>query len=91
VVARVGEAATVTATARVRLPAGAARLVRARGTAHAAPNRAVRLRLRLGPPALRSTKHALRRGRRVRARITMTVTDAAGNARTKTRLVRLRP
>jgi subtilisin len=91
VVARVAEPATVTATATVRLPAGAARLVRARGSAQAAPNRRLRVSLRLTPAGLRSTKHALRRGRHVRARVTMTVTDAAGNARTKTRLVRLRP
>jgi len=91
VAARVAEPATVTATAIVRLAGEGARLVRARGTAQATPDRRVRLRLRLPPRALRSAKQALRRGRQLRAHVTMTVTDTAGNARSKTRRVRLRP
>ncbi|MGH2978608.1 MAG: S8 family serine peptidase [Solirubrobacterales bacterium] len=92
VVARLAEAGTVTARARIRLPGGTARLIRSRrATAQALPHQTRRLRLRLRRVSVRRIKRALRRGRRVRARVTITVSDAAGNARTKTRRVRLRP
>jgi hypothetical protein len=90
VVARLAEPGTVTARARVQLPGGAARLVFSRpASARVEANRQRRLRLRLRRGAVRRVKHALRRGRRVHARVTMTVSDAAGNARSKAALVRL--
>jgi subtilisin len=92
VVARLAEAGTVRARARLRVAGGAARLILSRrAAAQAAPNQTLRLRLRLRPAGLHRVKRALRRGLRVRARVTMTVSDSAGNARTKTRRVRLRP
>jgi subtilisin len=91
VVARLAEAGTVTATVGVRFRGGTARLVRAHRTGKAIPNRTLRLRLHLPAAALRSVKHALRHGRRVHARVTVTATDAAGNARANSRRVRLRP
>ena len=92
VVARVGEPGTITAGARIRLPRGAARIVRAHSaTVEAVPGRTYRLRLRLPESALHRVKRLLRRGERVRARVKVTVSDRAGNARTRVRRVRLRP
>jgi subtilisin family serine protease len=92
VVVRLAEAGTVTARAQIRLPAGVSRVILShRATAQAAPNQTRRLHLRLRRAALKRIKGALRRGRRVRARVTVTISDAAGNARTRTRRVRLRP
>jgi hypothetical protein len=91
VVARLAEAGTVTARARVRLRGGAARLIASRrATVQAEANRTYRLRLRLPRAAVRRIKRALRRGVRVRAKVTLTIRDAAGNSRTKQRRVRLR-
>ena len=92
VVVRLAEPGTVTARARVRLRGSAARLLATRRvTVHAEANRTYRLRLPLPRAAVRRIKRALRRGVRVRARVTMTVSDRAGNSRTKNRRVRLRP
>jgi hypothetical protein len=90
VLVRLAEAGTVTARARVQLPRRTARLIVSRpATARLKANRTRRVRLRLRRAALRSVKRALRRGRRVHARVTMTVSDAAGNARSQTARVRL--
>jgi subtilisin family serine protease len=90
VVARLAEPGTVSAKARVQLPGGSARLILFRpAAARVEANRPRRLGLRLRRPALRRVKRALRRGKRMRARVTMTVSDAAGNARSKTAQVRL--
>jgi hypothetical protein len=92
VVARVGEPGTITATARIRIRGNAALVVRARrATVEAVPGRTYRLRLRLRESALKRVKRLLRRGERGRTRVTVTVSDRAGNARTKVRRVRLRP
>jgi hypothetical protein len=92
VVARLGEPGMVTARARVRLRGAFARLIASRpATVEAAGNRTYRLRLRLRRADLQRTKRALRHGARVRARVWVTASDAAGNSRTKTRRVRLRP
>lgn len=91
VVVRLAEPGTVSARARVRLPGGAARLIASgRVTVHAAANRTYRLRLSLPRAGVQRIKRALRRGVRVRAKVTLTVRDAAGNTRTKSRRVRLR-
>jgi subtilisin family serine protease len=90
VVVRLAEAGTVTARATVRLPGGAARLIRSRrARGQAAPGQTRRLRLVLRRPALRRIKRALRRGVRLRAKVTMTVSDLSGNARSKKARVRL--
>ena len=91
VVVRLAEPGTVTARARVRLRGGAARLISSRRvTVQAAANRTYRLRLSLPRAAVHRIKRALRRGVRVRANVTLTVSDTAGNSRTKSRRVRLR-
>ena len=92
VVAQVGEPGTVSATARIRRSGGSSLVVRARrATVEAVPGRTYRLRLRLPESGLLAVKRLLRRGERVRARITVAVSDRAGNARTEVRRVRLRP
>jgi len=48
-----------------------------------------RLRLRLSKRAWQLTQRALRAGRRVRVRVTLTARDSAGNAATAQRLIRL--
>jgi hypothetical protein len=49
-----------------------------------------RLVLRIGRPALRAIRRALRRRRKVSVTVTITATDAAGNATRKRRTIRLR-
>jgi hypothetical protein len=51
----------------------------------------VRLWLRFSPPAVRRIERALRRDGRVRARVTVKLTDVASNSRTTKRWVRLGP
>jgi subtilisin len=91
VLVRLAEAGTVTAGARVRLRGGAARLIASRRAAvQAEANRTYRLKLPLPRAGVHRIKRALRRGKRVRAKVTVTIRDAAGNSRTKQRRVRLR-
>ena len=91
VVVRLAEAGTVTARARVRLRGGAARLIASRRvTVQAEANRTYRLRLSLPRTAVHRIKRALQGGARVRAKVNTTVSDAAGNSRSKSRRVRLR-
>lgn len=49
-----------------------------------------RLRLRIGRPALKAIRRALRGRKRLTAKVTVVATDAAGNATTKRRAIRLR-
>lgn len=82
---------TATATGTVSVP-GAARVFRLR----AVRNRAVRrgttatLRLRVSAKARRAVGRALRRNRRVKARIAIVARDAAGNATPAKRTIALR-
>ena len=50
----------------------------------------VKLRLRLSKKGLRAAKRALRRGKRVRAKVTITARDAAGNLASAKRTIRLK-
>jgi hypothetical protein len=52
-------------------------------------NRTARLRLRFSKPSVRTLRWALLRGRRVRARVLVSVRDEAGNLTKTSRLVRL--
>jgi peptidoglycan/xylan/chitin deacetylase (PgdA/CDA1 family) len=61
-----------------------------RASARATPGKLVTLRLKLSKKGLRAVKRALGRHRRVRAAITITATDTAGNATTAKRTIRLR-
>jgi subtilisin len=91
VVVRLGEPGRVSARARARLRGGAARLIASRrASVNAEANRTYRLRLPLPRAGVHRIKRALRRGVRVRAKVTLTVRDAAGNSLVKSRRVRLR-
>jgi len=84
------EAGRVTARGRVNVPDGAARVFRFRPVSRAADaNEPVRLRIRLARRARRTVKAALDDGRRLRARITITARDAAGNPSTSRKAIRL--
>jgi hypothetical protein len=83
------EPGTLRARGTVRVP-GAARVFRLKGgSASAAPGKRVKLRLKLKKKALRIAKRAIHKHRRVRASITITATDRAGNEKTAKRAVRL--
>ena len=84
------EACTVVASGSVSAP-GAARLFRLRSVkrAVAAKHRA-RLKLRVPAKAQRAVRAALRHDRKVIARLTLRVTDKAGNSRIRHRRVKLR-
>ena len=55
------------------------------------PGGRAKVRLKLSSRALRAAGAALVKGRRLTAKVTVTATDAAGNARTKKRAIRLKP
>jgi hypothetical protein len=84
------EAVKVTTRGTLRIPSRrrAHRLHPA--AANGAANRSVRMSLRMAKKTRRAARRALRRGRRLRARISVTVRDAAGNARSAKAAVRLK-
>jgi hypothetical protein len=83
------EAGRVTARGRVNVP-GASRVYRFRPVSRSVDaNEPVRLRLRLARKGRRSVKAALDDGRRLRARITISARDAAGNPSTAKKAIRL--
>jgi peptidoglycan/xylan/chitin deacetylase (PgdA/CDA1 family) len=88
------EPGTLSAGGMVDVPGrartSAARVFRLKRTSVAAtPGKRVKLRLKLKKKALRAAKRAIRRHRRVRAKITVTATDVAGNRKSAKRTVRL--
>src|SRR4051812_19904175 len=91
VVVRSNEAAKVTVQASVSVPAGAARTLRFK-TVKKSLRAGIRkkLRLRLKRSRERAVKRALAKGRRMRAKIKITVKDKAGNTTVKRARVRLR-
>jgi hypothetical protein len=84
--------ATLSATGTLSVP-GAARTYRLLPAAARAvpPGTKRTLKLRLAKRVHRAARRALRKGRRVRAKISVRVADAAGNAGTLKRTVRIRP
>ena len=92
VTVRPNEQVTVTAAASVKTPGGAAKLYRFKQvTRNIAARQKTRLRLKLAPRSLRAVKRALRRGKRLRAKITLRSKDRAGNSRIDHVRVLLRP
>lgn len=88
--ASMNEAGTLSALASVSVPGGAARLYRFKRTARTvAPDQPVKLRLKLAKRSLRAVKRALRRGRKLRARVTVTAADAAGQETVRKQKIRL--
>jgi hypothetical protein len=84
------EGVVLSGAAVVSLPAVKRKLVRS-NTAHAklAAGRTVKLPFRFPRRALRLIKRALHHGSHLKAKITATATDAAGNASTATKTVKL--
>ncbi len=87
--ATMGESGTITAAGKlsVRGPSGAYRLGPV--SAKAAAGKVVTLRLKLSKKALAAVKKALARHRKVRAKLTITARDVAGNTKTEKRIIRL--
>jgi len=84
------EATTVTARGSLSVP-GAARLYRLRSaTAKVVANKRERLILRLSRKARRAARRALQRRKRPRVRVSVALRDAAGNAGSAKRTVRLK-
>jgi peptidoglycan/xylan/chitin deacetylase (PgdA/CDA1 family) len=84
------EPGTLSASATVNV-SGASRVFKfKRVSKSVTANKAVKLRLRLSKKGLRVAKRALRRGKRLSAKIRVTAKDSAGNSRTAKRSVRLR-
>ena len=85
------EACTLTARGTLSVPGGASKVYRLRpARSSGTPGRRVRLRLKVPRKALSAARKALRRGRKVQARVTVVALDAAGNRRTATRRIRAR-
>jgi peptidoglycan/xylan/chitin deacetylase (PgdA/CDA1 family) len=89
--AGMSEAGTLIAGGSVNVPS-ASKVHRFRTTStNAVPGKVVKLRLRLSKKSLRAVKRALRRHKKLRAKLTITARDRAGNAKIEKRTVRLRP
>jgi IPT/TIG domain len=85
------EAAALSGSATVNLPAVQKRLVRSRAAStDVAAGQTAKLRFRFARKTLRAVKRALADGKHLKAKITVTATDASGNASTATKTVKLR-
>jgi len=84
------EPGTLSATATVSVP-NATKLYRFKTvSARASPGAKVKLRLKLAKRALKAVKTALKRGRKVAAKVTITATDKAGNKKIAKRRIKLK-
>jgi hypothetical protein len=90
VTARMSEAGTLTARATVSV-AGASKLYRFKTVSRSvAGNEFAKLRLRLDKKKLKAVKRALKKGKRLKAKITVTATDKAHNKRSQKAIIRLK-
>jgi hypothetical protein len=87
--AAMAERGTITASGSVSVPNSAKVYKLKRVTATVSPGAVVNLRLKLAKKDLRAVEKALRRYRRVNAKVTITARDMAGNIATKKRTIRL--
>jgi hypothetical protein len=84
------EDGTATASGRLSVP-GASRTFKLRSASgKVTAGKRARLRLRVTRKALGAARRSLRRGRRVRARVTIVVRDGAGNVATAKKTVKVR-
>jgi hypothetical protein len=84
------EDCTATARGTVSVP-GASRTYRLKpATKRIARGRTARLKLKFSKRALKAVRGALRKRKKVSARVTVTVSDAAGNGTTQRRTIRLK-
>lgn len=87
--ASMNEAGTITATGSVNVPRGTAKVYRFRPvTRTVSPNAVVKLRLKLSKKSLKTVRRALRR-KRLRAKVTVTAEDTAGNRTVRKRRILL--
>jgi hypothetical protein len=87
----VSEPSDLIGRATLSLPGGKRRLVKSKTvTAEAGPGNAAKLRFKFSRRKMRSLKKALAHGRRLKVTIRVKASDAAGNASTATKRVRLR-
>jgi peptidoglycan/xylan/chitin deacetylase (PgdA/CDA1 family) len=91
VTASMAEAGTLSAAGSVNVPRASKVHRFKRVSANATPGTVVKLRLRLSKKRLRAVKRALRHHRKLKAKLTITARDRAGNTKTEKRTVRLRP
>jgi virginiamycin B lyase len=89
--AAMGEPGTITVRGRLRIAGRSRSYGFATVSAPAVPGTTVRLRLKLSKKAFTAVRRALKRHKKVTAKITITATDLAGNAKRERRLVGLRP
>ena len=85
------EDAALNGSATVKLPAGDKKPVGSKpATANVTAGDKVKLRFKFAKKKLRKLKGALERGKRLKAKITVTATDAAGNVSTAAKTVKLK-
>jgi hypothetical protein len=91
VTVRVNEAGTVNVAGSVNVP-GASKVYRFKSVKRSVgANKPTKIRLKLASKSLRPVKRALKRKKRLKARITVTARDAAANASKKQTTIKLRP
>jgi hypothetical protein len=91
VLAGMGERGTLTARGSVSVP-GASKVYKFKTvSANAVPGASVRLKLKLPAKALKAVKKALKRHKKLKAKLTIVAKDLAGNAKTEKRTIALKP
>jgi hypothetical protein len=89
--ARMSEVGKLRARATVSV-AGASKVYKFKTvTRSVTANKLVKLRLKLVKKRLKAVKRALRRGKKLKAKVTVTATDKAGNNRAQKATIRLKP
>lgn len=89
--ARMSEAGTLRATARVSAP-GASKVYKFKTARRSVgANVFTKLPLKLARKQLKAVKRALKRGKKLKAKVTVTATDKAGNKRSQKATIRLKP
>ena len=85
------EAGTLRAGATVSV-AGASKVYKFKTVSRSVDaNKLVKLRLKLAKNKLKAVKRALKRGKKLKAKVTVTATDKAGNKRAQKATIRLKP
>jgi hypothetical protein len=91
VLASMAEPGTLTAGGTVSVPSLSKVYKFKSASATAVPDASVKLKLKLPRKALKAVKKALKRHRKLKAKLTITARDTAGNTKTAKRTVSLRP
>jgi hypothetical protein len=90
IVVQLNEAGTVTAGGSVAAPGGASKVYKFKSVSRSVnANATTKLRLKLPAKALKAIKRALRR-KKLKARLTITVKDQAGNKKTSKATIKLK-